>query len=149
MIERSIVIPREVLHCAYMAARNAFPAECCGWLTGPKGEDTVDNVRACVNEADSSVAYTMSEAAVMDMVSSFGGDNPAKIVFHSHPRSNAFWSSVDQHIATLPFGDCPTYPVQQLVIGLDGNRIKSAILFTWREETKSYEEAASYTGAAL
>jgi proteasome lid subunit RPN8/RPN11 len=149
MIDRNIVIPREVLHGAYMAARNAFPAECCGWLTGPKSEDVVDNVRACVNQVGSSVAYTMSEAAVMDMVRSFDGENPAKIVFHSHPRSSAFWSSIDHHVATLPFGDCPTYPVQQLVIGLDGDRIKSAILFTWREETKSYEEAASYTGADL
>jgi len=149
MIDRDIVIPREILHCAYMAARNAFPAECCGWLTGPRSEDVVDDVRVCVNQVGSSVAYTMSEAAVMDMVRSFDGDNPAKIVFHSHPRSSAFWSSIDHHVATLPFGDCPTYPVQQLVIGLDGDKIKSAILFTWREETKSYEEAASYTGAAL
>jgi proteasome lid subunit RPN8/RPN11 len=149
MLDRNIVIPREILHCAYLAARNAFPFECCGWLTGPNGEDVVDNVRACVNKAESSVAYTMSEAAVMDMVRSFDGDNPAKIVFHSHPRSNAFWSKVDDYVATLPFGDAPTYPVQQLVIGLDGDRIKSAILFTWREETKSYEMAASYTGADL
>jgi proteasome lid subunit RPN8/RPN11 len=144
-----IDIPESILHCAYMAARNAFPNECCGWLTGPKGEDAVDNVRACVNKAESSVAYTMSEAAVMDMVRSFEGDNPARIVFHSHPRSNAFWSSVDDYIATLPFGDSPTYPVQQLVIGLDGDRIKSAKLFAWSDEATSFVQIAQFEGAAL
>ena len=148
MIE-NIVIPKHVLHCAYMAARNAFPFECCGWLTGPRDEELVDNVMACVNKAESGVAYTMSEAAVMDMVRSFEGDNPAKIVFHSHPRSNAFWSNVDNYVATLPFGDSPTYPVQQLVIGLDGDRVKSAKLFAWSDEATEFVQVAQYTGADL
>ena len=38
-----------ILSDIYREARGAFPAECCGWLSGPKDGDEVTVVRACEN----------------------------------------------------------------------------------------------------
>ena len=49
-----------ILSDIYREARSAFPAECCGWLSGPKDGDEVTVVRpasiigamyGCVNRA--------------------------------------------------------------------------------------------------
>ena len=46
-------IPRGVLEEAYRDARATFPAECCGWLAGPKGGTAVTVLRQCVNAQSS------------------------------------------------------------------------------------------------
>ena len=42
-------IPWELLERVFKQAREAFPAECCGWLTGAKGTNTVTALRPCDN----------------------------------------------------------------------------------------------------
>ena len=44
-----IAIPLEVRASIYAHALETFPAECCGYLTGPAGEDRVDTAVACRN----------------------------------------------------------------------------------------------------
>ncbi|HEU5057318.1 MAG TPA: Mov34/MPN/PAD-1 family protein, partial [Kofleriaceae bacterium] len=45
----AVEIPRALLEAVYREARRAFPAECCGWLAGPKG-GALTQVRPCANQ---------------------------------------------------------------------------------------------------
>jgi adenylyltransferase/sulfurtransferase len=91
----------------------------------------------------------MSEEDVSALADSLKSDMPAKIVFHSHPNMQAFFSAIDVEVATSPFDDGPTLPVQQLVIGLSEDRIHSAKLFAWSDEEHTFVQIAQYAGATL
>jgi proteasome lid subunit RPN8/RPN11 len=153
-----VVIPRALLEQVYDEARRAFPAECCGWLAGaPDGP--VDTLRACDNAqaggdhptaADRSAdsAYVIAGSDLLALARSFDGERPARVIYHSHPNGQAYFSAVDREVATSPWGDGPAYPVQQLVVGIDGQRVVEAALFAWSDAAAGFVEIARYPGAA-
>jgi len=154
-----IEIPRALLEQAYREARRAFPAECCGWLTGP-GEAAVDALRPCVNQQEAGdhptaaarsaeTAYVIAGDDLIAFSKSFDGAAPARIIYHSHPNGRAYFSDTDQQVATSPWGDGPAWPVQQLVVGIDGDRVVEAALFAWSDEAGLFVEIARYEGAAI
>ncbi|MCH8185921.1 MAG: hypothetical protein IH862_07465, partial [Chloroflexi bacterium] len=55
----------------------------------------------------------------------------------------------DREVATSPWGDGPAYPVQQLVIGVDGEKVTEAALFAWSDDEGGFVEIARYEGAAI
>ena len=109
----------------------------------------VTGIRTCVNQVPSGVVYVMSDADVAELAESIGSDFPARIIFHSHPNSSAFFSSIDIAVATGPFGDGPALPVQQLVVGLNGIHIKSSALFAWSDAAAAFVGVARFDGAPL
>lgn len=157
-------IPEDVLAAVYAEARAAFPAECCGWLSGPAGTPAVDAVRPCFN-AQSSPTLQGTEALVPDRTAetayvidgddlfalseTFDGPRPAKVLYHSHPNGRAYFSETDRRVARSPFGDGPNYPVQQLVVGIDGARVVEAALFAWSDAVGDFVEVARLPGAAI
>ncbi len=154
-----IAIPRELLECAYAEARAAFPAECCGWLTGAD-DSAVDALRACVNQQDAGdhptaanrsaeTAYVIAGDDLLAFSKSFDGDAPARIIYHSHPNGRAYFSDTDRAVAASPWGDGPAYPVQQLVVGLDDQRVVEAALFAWSDADEGFVEIARYPGADI
>ena len=52
-------------------------------------------------------------------------------------------------MATSPWGDGPAYPVQQLVVGIDGQRVVEAALFAWSDDAVGFVEIARYDGEDL
>ena len=54
-----------------------------------------------------------------------------------------------QIIATSPWGDGPAYPVQQLVVGIDGTRVTEAALFAWSDSAGGFTEIARLPGAEV
>jgi proteasome lid subunit RPN8/RPN11 len=157
----AIPIPRPLLEAVYREARAAFPAECCGWLTGPRDQpDRVDAHRPCHNaqatgthpvaaERDAESAYVIAGDDLLALSRSFDGAQPARIIYHSHPNGRAYLSAVDREVATSPWGDGPTYPVQQLVVGIDAQRVVEAALFAWCEDSGGFVEVARHPGAAV
>ena len=120
-----IEIPRHLLREAYRQARNEFPAECCGWMAGADNENSVSNIRECVNmqeqgqhptapERLAETAFVIGGRDLIELNQSFDSDNPARIIYHSHPNGLSYLSETDRGIATSPWGDGPAYPVQQL-----------------------------------
>jgi proteasome lid subunit RPN8/RPN11 len=80
---------------------------------------------------------------------SFDGESPAVVIYHSHPNGQAYLSPTDREVATSPWGDGPAYPVQQLVIGIDGEKVNEAALFAWSDDEGGFVEIARYEGAAI
>lgn len=151
-------IPAELLAQVYREARAAFPFECCGWMVGPKGGHEVRETRACANAQDSGdhptaaergaeTAYVIAGADLLAFNRAFDGEAPPRIIYHSHPNGRAYFSRTDRDVATSPWGDGPTYPVQQLVVGIDDTRVTEAALFAWSDDAEGFVEIARYAGA--
>ena len=47
-----VSVPRSFLQEIFTHARESFPDECCGWLTGEKNSRTANGVRKAVNTYD-------------------------------------------------------------------------------------------------
>ena len=153
-----VQIPRALLEDTYREARKAFPFECCGWLTGARA--SVDAMRPCANQQSAGehptaadrtaeTAYVIAGADLLAFSKSFDGDAPARVIYHSHPNGRAYLSDTDRAVATSPWGDGPAYDVQQLVVGLDGERVVEAALFAWSDRAVAFVEVARFEGAAL
>lgn len=156
--ERPVELPRELLLEVYREARAAFPYECCGWLTGPTG--TVTALRACANAQDAGdhptaadrgaeTAYVIAGADLLAFNRAFDEPAPPRVIYHSHPNGRAYFSATDREVATSPWGDGPTYPVQQLVVGIDQRRVTEAALFAWSDDDNGFIEIARYAGADI
>ena len=152
-------IPPELLSAVYREARAAFPAECCGWLSGPAGGSGVDAIRPVVNdqaagnhptvaERTAESAYVFSTSDLLELNASLDSDSPPRIIYHSHPNGRAYLSDTDRTVATSPWGDGPAYPVQQLVVGIDGERVVEAALFDWSDDEGGFVELARFPGSA-
>ena len=155
-----ISIPEDILLQVYRQARASFPRECCGWLAGPRDSDAVSAVRTCDNaqeagghpiaaERGAETAYVFSASDLLDLNRTLDGDTPPRIIYHSHPNGRAYFSPTDQQVARDPWGDGPAYPVQQLVVGIDGERVAEAALFDWSYEANEFVEIARFQGAAI
>ena len=154
---KPVVVPRRVLEQIYEEARAAFPEECCGWLAGSSDSNSVDAVRACVNaqaggnhptapERGAETAYTFNDTDLLALSRSFDTPAPAMVIYHSHPNGGAYLSAVDRDVASSPWGDGPNFPVQQLVIGIDPERVVEAALFAWSDDDAGFVEVARFAG---
>jgi proteasome lid subunit RPN8/RPN11 len=154
-----VEIPRELLLEAYAEARKSYPAECCGWLAGPRDRQAASRLRACANaQGDehptqptrgAETAYVIAGADLLELSRDLDGDEPPKVIYHSHYNGRAYFSETDHAVATSPWGDGPMYPVQQLVVGLDADRVVEAALFAWSDEDGGFVEVARFEGADL
>lgn len=155
-----LAIPPSLLDAVYREARAAYPNECCGWLTGPAAGPAVDQIRPAVNaqelgnhptaaERTAERAYVFAHADLMALNDSLDTDQPARIIYHSHPNGMAYLSDTDRAVAASPWGYGPAYPVQQLVVGIDDHRVVEAALFGWDDAAGGFAELARYDGAAV
>lgn len=153
-------LPAQILAEVYREARRTFPFECCGWLAGPADRPTVNVVRICENAQDSGThpteaargaerAYVITGNDLLSLNHSLDSDTPAKVIFHSHPNGQAYFSPTDREVASSPWGDGPAYPVQQLVVGITETRVEEAALFAWSDEEEGFVQIASYAGEAI
>ncbi len=153
-------IPAEIMEAVLRQARKSFPAECCGWLSGPAGGASVSEIRPVVNdqasgnhptvaERTAESAYVFSTEDLLELNSSLDTEAPARIIYHSHPNGRAYLSETDRTVAASPWGDGPAYPVQQLVVGIDGERVVEAALFDWDDGAGGFVELARFPGAEI
>ena len=151
-------IPRPILEEVYREARSTFPDECCGWLSGPKGGSAVTRVRKCINAQVTGThptrpargaesAYVFAGEDLIELNRSLDTNEPALIIYHSHPNGRAYLSETDRSVATSPWGDGPAYPVQQLVVGIDAEKVVESALFAWCDEENGFVEIARLEGA--
>ena len=155
-----IGIARQLLEEVYREARRSFPAECCGWLAGPREAKVAADIHPCVNDQDSGNhptvaertaerAYVFSAQDLLELNRSLDGERPPLVIYHSHPNGQAYFSPTDRQVAASPWGDGPAYPVQQLVVGIDAQRVVEAALFAWSEAESGFVEIGRYEGAEL
>ena len=155
-------IPDDILTEIYTHAREEFPNECCGWLTGPRESDGVTRVRRAVNayqptshptapDRTARTAYVIDGADLLELDSSMDGPEPPRIIYHSHPKGMAYFSETDYIVATYSDGDerFRVYPVKQLVVGIAADRVVEARLFDWDDDEQGFVEIASFDGAEI
>ncbi|MCI0438882.1 MAG: Mov34/MPN/PAD-1 family protein [Chloroflexi bacterium] len=153
-------IPGEVLDDIYRHARDEFPNECCGWLVGPRDAGEVTRARRATNaytpethptakDRAAERAYVMEEHDLFELYRTLDGPEPPKVIYHSHPIGRAYFSETDQEVARSPWGDGPAYPVLQLVIGLDAERVVESRLFAWSDAEGRYVEVAILPGKQI
>ena len=154
---KPIRIPQPILDDVYAHARDAFPAESCGWLAGPKNGLEVAHAHPCVNiqsqgghptkaERGEERAYVFSAPDALAFNTGFDTDEPPMIIYHSHPNGMAYFSDTDIKVATNQWDGGKMYPVQQLVVGIDETRVVEAILFDWSDDAKGFVEIQRFQG---
>jgi [CysO sulfur-carrier protein]-S-L-cysteine hydrolase len=155
-----VAIPDDVLEAVYRHARAAFPAECCGWLVGAREGDAVHRARPCRNaheegghptaaDRGAETAYVIAGDELLELARTLDGPEPPRVIYHSHPNGRAYFSETDHAVAADPWGEGPAYPVQQLVVGIDAERVVEAKLFAWDDGARGFVEIASFPGRAL
>ncbi len=160
-----VTISRELLEAVYKEARKSFPAECCGWLAGPTDGNEANRLRTCINaqaegehptqaSRGKETAYVIDGDDLLALSRELDGEDPAKIIYHSHYNGKAYFSQTDHEVATSPWGDGPMYPVQQLVVGLTADRVVEAALFAWSDSIDGkpeggFVEIQRFVGAPL
>ncbi len=149
------ILSPEALHEIYAQARREYPKECCGMVFGPRGHDAADKVRPCVNTQDqlhaddpithtrdARTAYNLGAGDLFALQKSLRGDNPAKIVYHSHVEVGAYFSDTDQAAAQMD-GE-PAYPVEYVVVDIRADGPHGAAQFVWDDTQKKYVEVRRY-----
>ena len=156
-IPEPINVPDSALEEIFRHARESFPDECCGWLTGEKDSNTAGGVRRAVNAFEPALhptvrdrtaerAFAISNGDLLELSRSLDDDIRPRIIYHSHPNGRAYFSPTDRASARDPWGDGPAYPVQQIVIGIDRERVVEARQFAWSDEIDDFVEIAEYAG---
>ena len=152
-----IDVPRASLEAIFAHARESYPDECCGWITGDKDSNTASGVRRAVNayepeahptakDRSSQTAFVISDSDLLDLARTLDDDVRPRIIYHSHPNGRAYFSETDRSNAADPWGDGPAYPVQQLVVGIDEDRVVEARLFAWDDDAEDFIEIAEFYG---
>ena len=150
-----VAIPKPLRAQIYAHARAAFPAECCGYLTGPAtgggaAAVSVDDAVPCRNaqgdgghptepHRGADTGFVIAGAELLAFARSFDGPRPARVVYHSHTNGRAYFSTVDQELARGP-----AYPVQHLVVGVTARGPTEAALFGWSGADGAYVELARW-----
>jgi len=76
--------------------------------------------------------YTFAVADTLLLNRSLRGDNPARVIYHSHPDVGAYFSSEDVDKAL--FMGQPIHPVAYLVVDVREGQAHGAKLFEWSGE---------------
>ena len=146
-------IPRSVLDAIYAHAREGYPEEVCGFVIAG------DEARRCENRQnalhaedpahfprDARTAYNLGAADLFKLGKSLRGDEPAKIVYHSHVdvgvADGAYFSETDQAAAQMD-GE-PSYPVEYVVVDIRRDGVRGAAQFAWDAGERRYVEIGRY-----
>jgi proteasome lid subunit RPN8/RPN11 len=155
------VLGPEALSEIYAHARRDYPFECCGIVFGPKGEPRADRAQACrniqndlhsaepaIHTRDARTAYNLGAGDLLKLGKSLRGDEPAKIIYHSHvdiAGDGCYFSATDQ-TAALMDGE-PSYPVEYVVVDVRGDGVRGAAQFCWDAGARAYVEVGRYPAA--
>lgn len=131
----AIEIPARLRGELYAHARAAFPDEACGYLTGPRGGVTVEEMVPCRNaqqdgehplvpDRGADAGFVIAGAELLAFARTFDSMAPARIVYHSHPNGRAYLSEIDRRMA-----EGAGYPVQHLVIGVTAHGVTEVAQF--------------------
>ncbi len=135
-------LPVELLNELFSHARECYPDECCGILTGPAGGEAVEQVR-CTNvqnlrhskgdsELDAGHGFWIDERELVPALQrARARGHDLLIVYHSHIDTEVYLSREDLRGA-LGDNATPLWPgVGQVVISVQQGEVRGAGLFEW------------------
>jgi [CysO sulfur-carrier protein]-S-L-cysteine hydrolase len=137
-------------------AEREFPHECCGFIIGSlSDDDSVEEVRPIANiqnaqhakdptafPRDARTAFLMEPKEHLAVMREIDDRKLAlKIVYHSHPDHEAYFSETDRRQACSFDPECPDYPdTAYLVMSIMGGKFHRAAAFVWDEAQKEFVE---------
>ncbi len=133
-------------------AEREFPFECCGFIIG---DGRIEEVRPIANlqnqkhaenprefTRDARTAFLMDpkqHLAVMNEIDD--RELQLKIVYHSHPDHDAYFSETDRRQACSFDPGEPDYPdTIYVVMSIIGGKFKRAAAFAWDSAARSFAE---------
>ena len=102
-----------------------------------------------VNNRTLETAYVISPEDLLELNNQFDSSVPPLVIYHSHPNGQAYLSETDRIVATDPWGEGPSYPVQQLVIGINSEEVVEAKLFDWNVSELKFIEVNIFSGMKI
>ena len=131
-------------------AIRCYPSECCGFITSSETQDEFfpcenlqDKMHAYDPETftrDSKTAYYISPKVIMDVMKN--GETSGKkirVIYHSHPDHDAYFSDEDQQAAT--YEKEPVYPgIDYHVVSVYNGKIKAHETFCWNPQEHKFTE---------
>jgi proteasome lid subunit RPN8/RPN11 len=142
-------LPRELLLEVFQHARECYPEECCGLLTGTEGEGPLHVVR-CTNvqsqrvargesNLDASRAFWIDEQELLNALrTAESSGEKLLVIYHSHVDTEAYLSHTDVAGALDATGE-PLYPGSaQLVVSVHESAVGDASLFVWDPAERAF-----------
>ncbi|NRA03201.1 MAG: M67 family metallopeptidase [Myxococcales bacterium] len=148
-------LPVELLNELFSHARECYPDECCGILTGPAGGEAVEQTR-CTNvqdlrhsegesELDAGHGFWIDERELLPALQrARARGHDLLTVYHSHIDTEVYLSREDLRGALGDDGT-PLWPgVGQVVISVQQGEVRGAGLFEWDEAVGGFRGRALY-----
>ena len=137
-------------------AEREFPYECCGFIIGNiSGSDLVEEVRPITNiqnakhtkdpsafPRDARTAFLMDPKEHLAVMREIDDRKLVlRIVYHSHPDHEAYFSETDRRQACSFDPEYPDYPeTAYVVISIMGGKFHRAAAFVWDADGKGFVE---------
>lgn len=130
------VLDRQALQAIYRHAAATYPEECCGFVFADARVHCGENIQNQLHQLDPAVyqrnaanGYTFAVTDTLLLNRSLRGDNPVRVIYHSHPDVGAYFSREDEDKAL--FMGQPIHPVAYLVVDVRAGEAQGAKLFEW------------------
>ncbi len=145
----AVQLPRDLLLEVFQHARECYPEECCGLLTGADGASPARVVRCTIvlstrfargeSDLDARRAFFIDEQELLHALRAAEQRGERLVViYHSHVDTAAYLSFTDLAGAVGPDGR-PLYPgVAQLVVSVQDSGVLGAALFEWDESARRF-----------
>ena len=143
---RPVLLPRELMLEIFQHARECYPEECCGLLTGVEGSGEPSRFVRCTNvqsrrrsmgesELDARHGFWIDELELLRTLRETEERGEAlQVVYHSHIDTPAYLSHTDLQGAVGHNG-APLWPgVAHLVVSVQDGGVHEAALFEWDSE---------------
>jgi proteasome lid subunit RPN8/RPN11 len=148
-LREPFVLSRSLLSEVYEHARECYPEECCGILTGvpagpPNGVVRFVNLQnrqraAGHSDLDARSAFWIDVAELQRTIRELeGGGYRMRAVYHSHTDGGAYLSHTDVRAALGPEGR-PLWPdVGHLVVSVQAGTVREAAYFEWDAKRRAF-----------
>ncbi len=149
---KTLTIRRDNFAAIVAQAEREFPYECCGFVIG---DERIEEVRPIANiqnqkhaenpaafPRDARTAFLMDpkqHLAVMNEIDD--RELRLKIVYHSHPDHDAYFSETDRRQACSFDPNEPDYPgTVYIVMSIMDGKFRRAAAFVWNGASKGFVE---------
>jgi len=150
---KTVSIRRASFAAMRAQAENEYPYECCGFVIGDAATEEVRPIRNIQNDKhaadpiahprDARTAYLMDPREQIAVLNEIDRRAMAlKIVYHSHPDHDAYFSATDRRQACAFDPDYPDYAdTAYVVLSIRNGRFERAAAFVWDDATRDFVPA--------
>ncbi|MHB8384204.1 MAG: M67 family metallopeptidase [Candidatus Binataceae bacterium] len=151
---KQAIITRANLDAIIAQGEREFPCECCGFVIG---DASIEEVRPITNiqnrmhakdpaafARDARTAFLMEPKEHLSVMNEVDRRKLAlRIVYHSHPDHDAYFSPTDRAAACSFDPSEPDYPdTAHVVMSIRAGKFVRAAAFVWDDEKKEFTETA-------